>query len=47
MQADGRTTKLLERLFGHSPPTALMVDEVPRSIAAAEFLARRGIKVWS
>ena len=37
--------KLLERLFHHSPPTALIVDEVARYIAAAEFLARRGIKV--
>jgi DNA-binding LacI/PurR family transcriptional regulator len=38
-------SELLERLFQHSPPTALIVDEAPRYIAAAEFLARRGIKV--
>ncbi len=38
-------SQLLERLFRHSPPTALIVDEVPRYIAAAEFLARRGIMV--
>ena len=38
-------SQLLERLFLHSPPTALIVDEAPRYIAAAEFLARRGIKV--
>lgn len=37
--------ELLERLFRHSPPTALIVDEVARYIAAAEFLARRGIQV--
>lgn len=36
---------LLERLFRGSAPTALIVDEAPRYIAAAEFLARRGIKV--
>ena len=36
---------MLECLFLHSPPTALIVDEVPRYIAAAEFLARRGINV--
>jgi DNA-binding LacI/PurR family transcriptional regulator len=38
-------SRLLERLFLHSPPTALIVDESPRYIAAAEFLARRGIRV--
>jgi DNA-binding LacI/PurR family transcriptional regulator len=37
--------KLLERLFRHSPPTALIVDEAARFIAAAQFLARLGIKV--
>jgi DNA-binding LacI/PurR family transcriptional regulator len=36
---------LLDRLFQHSPPTALILDEVSCYIAAAEFLARRGIKV--
>jgi DNA-binding LacI/PurR family transcriptional regulator len=38
-------SKLLERLFRNSPPTALIIAEAPRYIAAAEFLARRGIKV--
>ena len=38
-------SKLLERLFLHSPPTALIVDEASRYIAAAEFLARRRIHV--
>ena len=38
-------SKMLERLFLHSPPTALILDEMPCYIAAAEFLARRGIKV--
>ena len=37
--------KLLESLFRHSPPTALIVDESARYIAAAEFLARRDINV--
>ena len=37
--------KLLESLFLHSPPTALIVDEAARYIATMEFLARRGIKV--
>jgi DNA-binding LacI/PurR family transcriptional regulator len=38
-------SELLERLFLHTPPTALIVDEPVRYIAAAEFLARRGIGV--
>ena len=38
-------SKLLERLFRHSPPTALILDETRRYIAAAEFLARRRIHV--
>jgi DNA-binding LacI/PurR family transcriptional regulator len=38
-------SRLLERLFLHSPPTALMIDETARYIAAMEFLVRRGIKV--
>lgn len=38
-------SELLERLFHHSPPTALIIDEASHYIAAAEFLARRGIKV--
>ena len=32
---------LLERLFHFTPPTALIVDEAARYIAAAEYLARR------
>ena len=36
---------LLERLFRHSPPTALIIDESARYIAAVEFLARRNIQV--
>jgi DNA-binding LacI/PurR family transcriptional regulator len=38
-------SSMLERLFMHSPPTALILDEVSCYIAAAEFLARRGIRV--
>jgi DNA-binding LacI/PurR family transcriptional regulator len=38
-------SSMLERLFLHSPPTALILDEVHCYIAAAEFLARRGLKV--
>lgn len=38
-------SELLERLFHHTPPTALIVDEPVRYIAAAEFLARHGIHV--
>ena len=38
-------SKLLERLFLFAPPTAMIVDEAARYIAAAEFLARRGILV--
>jgi DNA-binding LacI/PurR family transcriptional regulator len=37
--------QLLERLFLHTPPTALIIDESVRFIAAAQFLARRGIHV--
>lgn len=37
--------RLLERLFLHTPPTALIIDEVARYIAALDFFARRGIKV--
>ncbi|MEI6603786.1 MAG: substrate-binding domain-containing protein [Verrucomicrobiota bacterium] len=36
---------LLENLFHHSPPTALIIDETAYYVAAAEFLARRGIRV--
>jgi len=37
--------KLLDRLFRHTPPTALIIDEVPLYIAAMEFLARHRIHV--
>ena len=37
--------ELLERLFRHTPPTALIVDESPQVIAALAFLARKGISV--
>jgi DNA-binding LacI/PurR family transcriptional regulator len=36
---------LLGCLFLHTPPTALIVDEVLRYIAVIEFLARRCFKV--
>ena len=38
-------SKLLESLFRHTPPTALIIEEFPRFFAAAEFLARRRIHV--
>jgi DNA-binding LacI/PurR family transcriptional regulator len=38
-------SQLLERLFHHTPPTALIINETPRFFAAAEFLARRRIHV--
>ncbi len=38
-------SKLLASLFRHSPPTALIIDEAARYIAAAEFFARRRIHV--
>ena len=34
---------MLDRLFRHTPPTALLVSEVPLFIAARDHLARRGI----
>lgn len=37
--------RLLGNLFKTSPPTALIIDETPRVIAALAFLARHGIKV--
>lgn len=37
--------KLLKALFQHTPPTALIIDEIPRFIAAMEFLARHGLHV--
>ncbi len=36
---------LLKSLFHHTPPTALIIDGTAIYIAAAEFLARRGIQV--
>jgi LacI family transcriptional regulator len=38
-------SKLLERLFRHSPPTALIIDEIPHFIATVAFCARHGIRV--
>ena len=37
--------RLLETLFQRTPPTALIIDESPRLLAAVAFLARRGIRV--
>jgi DNA-binding LacI/PurR family transcriptional regulator len=36
---------LLTGLFAVSPPTALMIDETPRLMAALGFLAERGLRV--
>ena len=36
---------LLESMFQHSPPTALMIEEVPHLIAVLQFCGRRGIRV--
>jgi DNA-binding LacI/PurR family transcriptional regulator len=36
---------LLESLFRLTPPTALIVDEIPLVFVVMQFLARRGIKV--
>lgn len=38
-------SKLLERCFHTTPPTALIIDETARYIAAVTFLAHRGIRV--
>ncbi len=35
--------KILDSLFGMTPPTALIVDEAPHFIAAQQYLARRGV----
>jgi DNA-binding LacI/PurR family transcriptional regulator/biotin operon repressor len=35
--------RCLDSLFQHTPPTALIIDQVPRFIAAQQYLARRGI----
>ena len=37
--------RLLESLFRHTPPTALIIDELPWLIATVAFLARHGIKM--
>ena len=37
--------RLLEALFRHTPPTALLIDQTPQLIAAVAFLARHGIRV--
>jgi DNA-binding LacI/PurR family transcriptional regulator len=37
--------ELLDRLFRYTAPTALIIDEAARYVAAAEYLARRGINV--
>jgi len=36
---------LLEGLFSVTPPTALLIDETPRAVAALSFLASRGVRV--
>ena len=36
---------MLETLFQRTPPTALIIDETPRFIAAVAFLARHGIQM--
>ena len=38
-------SRLLGNLFKSTPPTALIIDETQRVIAALAFLARRGLKV--
>jgi DNA-binding LacI/PurR family transcriptional regulator len=38
-------SRLLTKLFCHTPPTALIIDESCRYIAAAEFLARNRLHV--
>jgi DNA-binding LacI/PurR family transcriptional regulator len=37
--------KLLTNLFRHTPPTALIIDEIPRFFATVAFLARHRIHV--
>ena len=37
--------RLLEALFQHTPPTALLIDETPNLIASMAFLARNGIRM--
>ena len=36
--------RLLEALFRHTPPTALLIDETPNLIATMAFFARHGIR---
>ena len=36
---------LLETLFRHTPPTALIIEQTPRVIAAVQYLAQHGIQV--
>ena len=38
-------SRMLERVFHYSPPTALIINETPRFFAAREFLASRRIHV--
>jgi DNA-binding LacI/PurR family transcriptional regulator len=38
-------SRLLENLFKSTPPTALIIEEIPQLFAAVAFLLRRGIQV--
>jgi DNA-binding LacI/PurR family transcriptional regulator len=38
-------TTLLKGLFRHTPPTALIVYEIPWAISAAQFLGQNGIRI--
>jgi DNA-binding LacI/PurR family transcriptional regulator len=37
--------RLLDSLFGHTPPTALMIDEPPQFFAALQYCGQRGLRV--
>ena len=37
--------RCLESLFRHTPPTALIIEEVPHFIAALQFCGKRGYRV--
>jgi len=37
--------RLLDSMFQHSPPTALIIEEVPHLIATLQFCGQRGIRV--
>lgn len=37
--------RLLDSLFGHTPPTALMIEEPPHFFAALQYCGQRGIRV--